>query len=95
MHRYGKRLWAWFKRYRQEQTEEDVFSRWEKDEELPPLSDHGLFEEYLELGRNMLMFFCATHVMFILVSSYTVWFHHHLCCCIPIGSIVCLAKQHC
>jgi len=44
-----KRLIAWYKR--KEQTEEDVFTRWEKDFELPPLSSHGLFEEYLELGK--------------------------------------------
>ena len=63
VHRLGKRFWAWYKRYRQEQTEEDVFTRWEKDHELPPLSDHGLFEEYLELGKDMLMFSCTAHMM--------------------------------
>ncbi|XP_065912183.1 anoctamin-7-like [Dysidea avara] len=44
---YTKRLIAWWKR--KEETEEDVFTRWEKDFELPPLSRNGLFEEYLEL----------------------------------------------
>ena len=49
--RLSKRLIAWWKR--KEQTEEDVFTRWEKDHELPPLSEHGLFEEYLELGEQL------------------------------------------
>ena len=47
-YRYAKRIIAWWKR--DKQTEEDVFTRWEKDFELPPLSANGLFEEYLELG---------------------------------------------
>lgn len=48
IYRYAKRILAWWKR--KEQTEEDVFTRWEKDFELPLLSSNGLFEEYLELG---------------------------------------------
>ena len=50
--RYAKRFLAWLKR--KEETEEDVFTRWEKDFELPPLSRNGLFEEYLELGESVL-----------------------------------------
>jgi len=90
--RYTKRFIAWFKRYRQEQTEEDVFTRWEKDIELPPLSDSGLFEEYLELGNDLLVFTMMS--CYLLPSSDTVWFHHHLCSCFPTGSTVCLAKQY-
>ena len=33
-----------------EETEEDVYTRWEKDFDLVPNSVHGLFYEYLELG---------------------------------------------
>lgn len=87
----SKRLIAWWKR--KEQTEADVFTRWERDSELPPLSEHGLFEEYLELGEcqsNDKMF---ANFYYMSVFSYTVWFHHHLCCCIPTGSIICLAQQ--
>ena len=34
-----------------ETEEDDAFVRWEKDFELIPLSIHGLFFEYLELGE--------------------------------------------
>ena len=47
-HRYFKRLLKWFKH--KEETEEDVYTRWEKDFDLIALSDHGLFYEYLELS---------------------------------------------
>ena len=59
----SKRLLAWWKR--KEQTEEDVFTRWEKDFELPSLSEHGLFEEYLELGEraNQLTGFLPTSIV--------------------------------
>lgn len=66
MHRYAKRVKAWFKRIREEQTEEDVFTRWEKDFELPPLSSNGLFEEYLELGLFIDLSFnctCSNHIL--------------------------------
>lgn len=32
-----------------EETDTDVYTRWEKDYDLVPLSQHGLFFEYLEL----------------------------------------------
>lgn len=32
-----------------EETEEDVFTRWERDNDLVPINQHGLFFEYLEL----------------------------------------------
>ena len=38
---------------RKEQTEEDVFTRWEKDFELVPVGEQGLFYEYLELGQSV------------------------------------------
>lgn len=42
-------------RYRKEKNketeEDDSFVRWEKDYEMVPLSIHGLFFEYLELGK--------------------------------------------
>lgn len=47
-HRYVKRLIKCLKH--EEETEEDVYTRWEKDFDLIPLSIHGLFYEYLELG---------------------------------------------
>ena len=36
-----------------EVEEDDSFVRWEKDFEMVPLSVHGLFFEYLELGKEM------------------------------------------
>ena len=54
-------------RWRKEQkgeTEKDAaFVRWERDYELIPLSDHGLFFEYLELGE----------AMNVLVHVHVVW----------------------
>ena len=44
-----KRLIKWFKH--KEETEEDVYTRWEKDFDLIPLP--GLFYEYLELGMSV------------------------------------------
>ena len=46
---YVKRILNWFKH--KEETEEDVYARWEKDFDLIPLDKHGLFSEYLELGE--------------------------------------------
>lgn len=46
--RYVKRLVNWFKH--KEETEADVYTRWEKDFDLVPIEQHGLFYEYLELG---------------------------------------------
>lgn len=44
-------------RYRKERgkekEEDDAFVRWEKDFEQVPLSIHGLFFEYLELGWSL------------------------------------------
>ena len=48
--RFAQRFKASYKR--KEQTKEHVLTRWEKDNELPPLSEIGLFEEYLELGEK-------------------------------------------
>ena len=45
--RYVKRLVNCLKH--KEETEEDVYARWEKDNDLVPLNQHGLFFEYLEL----------------------------------------------
>ena len=39
------------KEKKKETEEDDAFVRWEKDFELIPLSIHGLFFEYLELGE--------------------------------------------
>lgn len=44
---YVKRFVNWFKH--KEETDDDVYTRWEKDYDLIPLSNHGLFFEYLEL----------------------------------------------
>ena len=46
--RYFKRLIKYIQH--KEETEEDVYTRWEKDYDLVPNSIHGLFYEYLELG---------------------------------------------
>ena len=56
--RYFKRLIKKFKH--KEETEEDVYTRWEKDFDLVPQSNQGLFSEYLELG-----------VFFIYIYIYT------------------------
>ena len=39
-----------------EESEEDVYTRWEKDFDLVPNSVHGLFYEYLELGKTSYKF---------------------------------------
>ncbi|XP_064396523.1 anoctamin-7-like isoform X2 [Halichondria panicea] len=44
---YLKRFINWLKH--KEETDEDVYARWEKDYDLIELSNHGLFFEYLEL----------------------------------------------
>ena len=62
-------------RYRKEKNketeEDDSFVRWEKDYELIPLSIHGLFFEYLELGneerRNVVYIII---IIFFLVIQY-------------------------
>ena len=46
---YVKRIVNWIKH--KEETEEDIYTRWEKDFDLIPLDKHGLFSEYLELGE--------------------------------------------
>ena len=35
---------------RKKQIGSSNISQWQKDFELPPISSHGLFSEYLELG---------------------------------------------
>ncbi len=37
-----------------DEGEEDVYTRWEKDFDLIPLTVHGLFYEYLELSKSIL-----------------------------------------
>ena len=37
-----------------EESEEDVYTRWERDYDLVPNSVHGLFYEYLELGMYVI-----------------------------------------
>ena len=49
LNRFAKWLWAW--RSRKKQTGTGQLSQWQKDFELPPMSTHGLFDEYLELGE--------------------------------------------
>ena len=49
---YVKRLMKCLKH--EEETAEDVYTRWEKDYDLIPLGDQGLFSEYLELGESFL-----------------------------------------
>ena len=39
----------------EEATDEDVYTRWEKDYDLIPLGEQGLFSEYLELGESVLL----------------------------------------
>ena len=48
---YVKRIINWIKH--KEETEEDVYTRWEKDFDLIALDKHGLFSEYLELGESI------------------------------------------
>ena len=64
--RFAKRLLKIFKRKKkereQEKKEDDSLVRWEKDYELVPLSQHGLFFEYLELGKAVLD---VTHITVI------------------------------
>ena len=43
----------------EEETDEDVYTRWEKDYDLIPLGEQGLFSEYLELGESVLWLFLA------------------------------------
>ena len=48
-----KKVLRWYKaRKKGEAEEDDSFVRWEKDFEMVPLSGHGLFFEYLELGKT-------------------------------------------
>lgn len=55
--RYAKTIIKKVMRYRKERgkekEEDDSFVRWEKDYEQVPLSIHGLFFEYLELGWSL------------------------------------------
>ena len=46
---YLKRFINWMKH--KEETDDDIYTRWEKDYDLIQLSNHGLFFEYLELGE--------------------------------------------
>lgn len=61
--RYVKRLIKKFKH--KEETEEDVYTRWEKDFDLVPQSNQGLFSEYLELG----VFFICVRVCCALIQN--------------------------
>lgn len=45
--RYVKRLINWFKHKKEDESA--IFARWEKDNDLIPINQHGLFFEYLEL----------------------------------------------
>lgn len=60
LHRYMKRLIKIFRH--KEETEEDVYTRWEKDFDLVPNSQHGLFYEYLELGVFAMHAFAPLHI---------------------------------
>ena len=66
---YMKRLIKIIKH--KEETEEDIYARWEKDFDLVPNSVHGLFYEYLELGARSM---CTIRV--------DACIHVHICTCV-------------
>ena len=54
----------------EDDEEENTFVRWEKDYELIPLSIHGLFFEYLELGNEEKRNVVYIIIIFFLVIQY-------------------------
>ena len=54
----------------EDDEEENTFVRWEKDYELIPLSIHGLFFEYLELGNEKRRNVVYIIIIFFLVIQY-------------------------
>ena len=54
----------------EDDEEENTFVRWEKDYELIPLSIHGLFFEYLELGNEERRNVVYIIIIFFLVIQY-------------------------
>ena len=50
--RLVKQLINWWKKQRKEK-EEEIYSRWERDNILLPVEEQGLFSEYLELGNDV------------------------------------------
>ena len=92
---YAKTILKKVMRYRKEKgkdtEEDDSFVRWEKDFELIPLSIHGLFFEYLELGKRRRTLIISLYLFIII--SYSVWIRYYLCCCFPSCSILCMGQQ--
>ena len=43
---------TWWRSRDNKKDEDNVYMRWEKDEDLEPLSPLGLFDEYLEMGKR-------------------------------------------
>ena len=100
---YVKRFVNWIKH--KEETDEDVYTRWEKDFDLIPLSLHGLFFEYLELGEisdnnltSIDMYSTLTHAhahthTHTHTHSGPVWLCDSVCGSLPPRSSVCSPQQ--
>ena len=82
-YRYMKRLIKIIKH--KEETEEDIYARWEKDFDLVPNSVHGLFYEYLELGMYYVCTVCIYVYIYVRVHVYMMSFP--LCSVIQYGFV--------
>ena len=51
---FDRKLVVWFKSRSASQDKEDkVYTRWEQDYNLADIPKLGLFDEYLEMGKNL------------------------------------------
>ena len=49
------------------EEDDNKFLRWEKDYEMVPLSIHGLFFEYLELGKRRRTLIISLYLFIIII----------------------------
>ena len=83
-----KRLLNWFKNRKQSdaEKEEEIYTRYEQDFDLPPEDAFGLFGEYLELSKLKTKHTVNFRFYFSPIYSYPVWFRHTIRRVIPVGA---------
>lgn len=93
-YRYVKRVIKQIRK--KKQTEEDTYTRWERDFYLLPNQPQGLLYEYLQIGKTLDMVewvrkgTLKRDVTLLFISfSNSIWICHTLCLNIPTGSSVC------
>lgn len=65
-----------------------ICNQWTEDFNLKTYTQNGLFNEYLEMSKDLQMFNIKIFSQFKHIFSYAIWICHNICDCISTGSIV-------